>query len=162
MTLPKDSGGKSGGKGKKIAAGVGGVVAVLVALAAVGAANQPSTVDRDAPLLGENSPTAGVNLLVVDLSFARNPLSRGSTQTIFVSTHDDNGAVSGAAVTGRIVYASGSERTFGGATDGTGRFIYTWQIGGNSNPGTFLVDVNVSSNGQNIEKYSSFNVTPAS
>ncbi len=160
MTLPNDSG-KGTGKGKKIAAGVGGAVAVLAALGAIGASNQPSTVGRDAPLLAENNPLSGANLVQVELTFARDPITRGSTQTIIVSARDDDGAVSGATITGRITYAGGTERTFGGATDAAGQFTYSWLIGGNSNPGNFLVVANISHEGQNIEKYTSFTVTEA-
>ncbi len=96
--------------------------------------------------------------LNVTISYARNPISRGSTQTITVQVTDSDGPVSNAIVSVNVVYASGqTTKDFTCTTLADGSCAVSWTIGGNSTPGTFAVKVVV----EGISFYSSFVVTTA-
>jgi hypothetical protein len=69
-------------------------------------------------------------------------ITRGSEQTISVKVSDDNGNnVEGASLSATVTYASGSQKSFSGISDSSGTWQFSWQIGGNSNTGTFRVEV---------------------
>lgn len=100
--------------------------------------------------------------LVVSVSVARNPISRGSVQTIYVTVTDGTNKMSDATTTGRVTYASGYTHDFSGSTDANGQYSHSWQIGGNSNPGTFSVSVTATKAGyQDGHGSTAFTVTTA-
>ncbi|MBI3841455.1 MAG: hypothetical protein HY297_05860 [Thaumarchaeota archaeon] len=94
--------------------------------------------------------------LNVTISYAHNPITRGSAQTITVAVIDSDGPVVGQAVHIHVVYASGSTtKDYDCTTAADGSCSYTWIIGSTSNPGTFLVSVTVGG----MQYGSSFDVT---
>jgi hypothetical protein len=87
--------------------------------------------------------------LSVSIRVEHDPISRGSTQTVFVKVYDNNKGnsskpVSEAHVDGKVIYASHEN-----ITDSKGDMNppHSWQIGGNSDPGTFRVNAHASSKG---------------
>lgn len=97
----------------------------------------------------------GINATI---SYAHNPISRGSTQTITMQAQDSDGPIKNTTVYVHILYASGSTtHDFTCTTMNDGVCSVSWQIGGNSTPGTFMVTVTIE--GQKF--YSSFEVTTA-
>jgi hypothetical protein len=96
--------------------------------------------------------------LNVTITYAQNPISRGSYQTITVQAFDSDGPVSNTNVSIVVDYASGlTTKYFACATSSGGSCSVTWLIGGNSTPGTFGVTVQI----ERQEYYSSFTVTTA-
>jgi hypothetical protein len=93
--------------------------------------------------------------LSVSIRVEHDPISRGSTQTVFVKVYDNNKGnsskpVSEAHVDGKVIYASHEKiEPFSGITDSKGDMNppHSWQIGGNSDPGTFRVNAHASSKG---------------
>ena len=165
MTLPKgydkdgDNRQKGNSKGKKIGIGVGIAIVLLIVVGI--AASSSRNLQSSTSIGSENSSIAkGLN---AKISFDRDPISRGSIQTITVSVYDGDKKLPGAQVSGVVTYSSGStQKNFNDLTNGDGQVSYSWRIGGNSKTGTFGVDVTVSANGQTISKSSSFYVTTAS
>lgn len=100
--------------------------------------------------------------LAIDLT-GQDVISRGSTQSMTVIVTDDSGSVSGASIDVKVVYASGSTtKDFGGMTDSSGEYSFSWTIGGNSSPGTFKVFVDASKSGYSSASESfTFTVTEA-
>jgi hypothetical protein len=99
-----------------------------------------------------HSSSSTLKLLSISIRVAHDPISRGSVQTVFVKVSDGGNStkpVSGADVNGKIRYASGSIlHSFSRTTNGNGEIDpYSWQIGGDSNLGTFYVNVDVSDKG---------------
>ncbi|MDA4127034.1 MAG: hypothetical protein OK452_07505 [Thaumarchaeota archaeon] len=89
-------------------------------------------------------------------AYAQNPISRGSVQTITIQAHDSDGPIQNATVYVHILYASGSTtHDFACVTTNDGSCSVSWQIGGNSTPGTFTVTATIE--GQEFD--SSFEVT---
>lgn len=106
-------------------------------------------------------PTPGV--LEIQMRVAQDPITRGSTQTIYVTVTSNGNPIEGAAISGTITYASGSKNTFTGFTNINGSYSYSWQIGGNSSPGTFKVSVTASKTGYTSgQGYGEFTVRTAS
>ncbi len=96
--------------------------------------------------------------LNVAISYARNPISRGSIQNITVAIADSDGPVFNTAVSVQVDYASGQTTKYFMCTTLTqGSCSVAWRIGGNSTPGTFYVKVLV----EGASFYSSFEVTTA-
>ncbi|MDV3278117.1 MAG: hypothetical protein LYZ69_06595 [Nitrososphaerales archaeon] len=96
--------------------------------------------------------------LNVSISYANNPISRGSTQTIYVGVSDSDGPVSNTQVSIHVLYASGqTTKDFVCVTNPDGSCSASWTIGGNSTPGTFQATVTV----EGIVFHSSFEVTTA-
>ncbi|MDV3293927.1 MAG: hypothetical protein LYZ70_06620 [Nitrososphaerales archaeon] len=92
----------------------------------------------------------------VTISYAHNPITRGSTQTITVAVTDSDGPVVSQSVHVHVTYASGSTtKDFDCVTRTDGTCSSSWVIGSNSNPGTFLISVTV----EGIQFGSSFQVT---
>ena len=87
--------------------------------------------------------------LKVTAKAAKDTITRGSTQTITVTVKDSAGkAVKDATVTVKVTYASKSTiKSVTGKTDKNGAYSFSWQIGGNSNPGTFTVEVKATKTG---------------
>lgn len=95
----------------------------------------------------------GVNVSIV---YAENPITRGSMQTITIQTHDSDGPIQNATVYVHVLYASGyTTHDFACVTANDGSCFVSWQIGGNSTPGTFVVTATIE--GQEFD--SSFEVT---
>jgi hypothetical protein len=151
------------GKGKKIGFAIGVVVAVIVAAGVIGSTYQANNPVNPSPLLKWNpNDSIGGATLAANIAYAKDPITRGSTQTITISVNHGNFKASGALVDGTVTYASGSTiKAFSGTTDENGQFSYSWRIGGSSNPGIFTVNVDVSSNGESLAMPSSFSVIEA-
>ncbi len=94
------------------------------------------------------TPSVTKKKLVVDINVKYPTITRGSTQVITVVVTSDGSKISAADVAASVTYASGkTQKSFDGTTDSSGIFTFSWQIGGNSTPGTFFVDVSVSKEG---------------
>lgn len=100
--------------------------------------------------------------LSVYTKVAKDPITRGSEQTIFVKVMDQSATVSSATIKAVVTYASTkTTKTFTGTTDVSGVWSYTWRIGGNSNPGDFKVDITAIKSGYDFGKASiTFKVLP--
>src|SRR5207247_2357386 len=87
--------------------------------------------------------------MVLTITPAKDPISRGSSQSIIVNVEDENGnPVGDVTLSATVTYASGSTiKPFSGTSDNTGDWSFSWPIGGNSNPGTFKVNVSASKGG---------------
>jgi hypothetical protein len=103
------------------------------------------------------TPTTKVNGgLQASISYAHDPIPRGSAQAITIHAQDSDGAVVGAIVSVEVDYASGStSHTFSCTTSPSGSCSVTWTIGSSSTPGTFQVIVDV----EGAELLSTFTVT---
>lgn len=93
----------------------------------------------------------------VTITYAQDPITRGSIQNITVYIFDSDGPVVNEAVYIHVTYASGETTDYLCLTMSNGACSYAWRIGGNSTPGTFLVRVTV----EGVEFDSSFQVNPA-
>ena len=89
--------------------------------------------------------TTKVNgVLQASISYAQDPIQRGSAQAVTIKAQDSDGAVVGAVVSVEIDYASGStSHTFSCTTSSSGSCSVTWTIGSTSTPGTFQVIVDI-------------------
>jgi hypothetical protein len=105
--------------------------------------------------------------LSLSISFSKDPIVRGSKQTITVKVSDENShqRISGANVQGNVRYASGSTDNggkFSGSTDNNGVISHTWPISGNAIPGKFTANVKASKEGyKSASGSASFTVKPA-
>jgi hypothetical protein len=101
--------------------------------------------------------------LALSISFAKDPITPKSTQTVIVTVTDAStkSPISGVSVSGTITYASGvTTKTFSGTTDGSGKVSNSFEIGPASKTGTFRVSVQASKAGyQATSAKSSFQVT---
>src|SRR5437867_8009169 len=94
--------------------------------------------------------------LQAGISYAQDPIQRGSAQAITIQALDSDGALVGAIVSVVVDYASGStSHTFSCTTSSSGSCSVTWTIGSTSTPGTFQVIVDV----EGAEFLSTFTVT---
>ena len=94
--------------------------------------------------------------LQASISYAQDPIPRGSAQAITIKAQDSDGAVVGAVVSVEVDYASGStSHTFSCTTSSSGSCSITWTIGSTSTPGTFQVIVDIAG----AEFLSNFTVT---
>ena len=93
-----------------------------------------------------NPPLTG-SALQVQVKTAQDIITRGSTQTIYVTVTSNGSTVEGVTISGTVTYASGSTHSFSGFTGIDGTYSYSWQISGNSNPGTFSISVTASKTG---------------
>jgi hypothetical protein len=100
--------------------------------------------------------------LALSISFAKNPIVRGNTQTITVMVSEANtkNPVSGASVSITVTYASGStKKSFSDYTDSSGKASFSFPIGFNSTPGIFTVTIHASKSGyQSTSSKSNFEV----
>jgi large repetitive protein len=100
--------------------------------------------------------------LALSISFAKNPIVRGNTQTITVMVSDAStkSPVSGASVSISLTSASSStKKSFSGTSDNSGKVSFSFAIGGNSKPGIFTVYVQASAAGyKSASKTRSFEV----
>jgi hypothetical protein len=106
--------------------------------------------------------------LSISILVAHDQVACGSTQTVYVTVNEKNNSskpVSGAHVDGKVIYASKvTTKTFSGTTDSKGEMNpqYSWRIGGDSNTGTFRVNVDVSAKGyKSASATTSFEVSAA-
>jgi hypothetical protein len=127
--------------------------------------NQPSqTVTNTTSKASQTSSTTqSGGSLHVELQ-GQSTISRGSIQSMTVTVTDGMNPVSDASVSVLVTYASGeTTKNFYGPTDSNGQFEFSWRIGGNSTPGTFEVNVDVSKDGYSPDhQLFSFVVVPAS
>src|SRR5712691_338190 len=94
--------------------------------------------------------------LQASISYAQDPIPRGSAQAITIRAQDSDGPVVGAVVSVEVDYASGStSHTFSCTTSASGSCSVTWTIGSTSTPGTFQVIVDL----ERAEFLSTFTVT---
>jgi len=91
--------------------------------------------------------TSALPKLSVSVKVAKDPISRGNTQTVSVKVTSGGKGVGGASVSSKVVYTSSLTKSFSGKTDSMGSWSFSWQIGGNSNPGIFKVLVTASKSG---------------
>lgn len=74
------------------------------------------------------SPSPSLKSLSISVRVAHDPISRGSTQTVFVKVSDNGNSskpISGSNVDGKIIYASSSDsNSFQRATDNKGEMIH--------------------------------------
>ena len=99
--------------------------------------------------------------LQLDISVANDPIVRGNKQTITseVSDSKSKDKVSGAAIEGKMTYTTGNTKSFSGVSDSSGKLSSSLEIGPNSNPGTFRVNVEASANGyESTSKSTTFQV----
>lgn len=112
---------------------------------------------------GVASQTSAASQLNVLVSVSQDPISRGSTQSVAIKVTSNGKGVSNTDVSARIVYESSFTKLFTGKTDANGLWKFSWQIGGNSNPGTFNAYVKASKTGYDSgDGSTSFTVTTAS
>ena len=73
--------------------------------------------------------------LRASISYAQDPIQRGSAQAIIIQAQDSDGAVVGAVVSVEVDYASGyTSHTFSCTTSSSGSCSVTWTIGSTSTP----------------------------
>ncbi len=77
--------------------------------------------------------------LKISLAVAEDPITRGTAQTVTVKVTSDGESVSNAFVSAKVVYASGTIKSFNGKTDISGSWSFSWYIGENVKAGTFTV-----------------------
>jgi hypothetical protein len=79
----------------------------------------------------------------------KNPITRGSMQTIYIVATDDNEKpLKDASLSASVRYATGATiKKFSGKTDANGEWSFTWYIGENSKPGVYGVDVKATKTG---------------
>jgi hypothetical protein len=87
--------------------------------------------------------------LTISITIAKNPITRGSIQTITVTVSDaeSNEKIQGAQVNGKVQYVTAHTETFSCITDSSGKCSHSWQISGNAKPGTFTISVQASAAG---------------
>jgi hypothetical protein len=101
-------------------------------------------------LLNGKCPTKTLSL---SISVDKDPIIRGHEQTITVtvSDKDTHQKVSGANVKVTVDYASGFKHTCtDSSTDGSGKAVCKWTIGGNSNTGIFKVTATATKDGYKL------------
>jgi hypothetical protein len=101
-------------------------------------------------LLNGKCPTKSLSL---SISIDKDPIIRGHEQTITVtvSDKDTHQKVSGANVKVTVDYASGFKHTCTDtSTDGSGKAVCKWTIGGNSNTGIFKVTATATKDGYKL------------
>jgi hypothetical protein len=110
-----------------------------------------------------NQSTSTPKALSISIEVEKNPISRGSEQTINIMvTNANSTGVKGATVDTVVQYAGPTTREFTGTTDDSGKHSITWRIGGASTPGTFQVTSTASATGYNEETArTTFEVQPA-
>jgi hypothetical protein len=131
----------------KLALGIGGVAAALIALGLVWTSQQPATSsDVETPSLLDTSQTPVVanSSLAASIEILNPQIIRGSIQTIRVVVTDEDGSITGATVNVVVYYDGEIARSFNGVTDEDGYYTIDWLIGSSSNPGAFNVVAEVS------------------
>jgi uncharacterized lipoprotein YmbA len=80
----------------------------------------------------------------LSLSVINDPIDRGNRQTVMAEVIDlqSRQGIAGVNIKGTVTYASQLPiYEFNGKTDGNGNFSYSWTIGRDVEPGTFIVVV---------------------
>src|SRR5438309_10994255 len=92
-----------------------------------------------------------------------NVVIRGSIQSMTVTITNGTNPISGASVFVTVIYASEqTTKYFDGTSNFSGQYDFSWQIGGDSAPGTFDVEVDATKSGyQSAHKSFTFLVVPA-
>lgn len=75
-----------------------------------------------------------------------NPISRGNRQNITISVSDavSKEVISGATITGKLLYPGGNYvKDFSGTTGSDGQFVYSWIIGKNGDIGKLTIEAKV-------------------
>jgi hypothetical protein len=87
--------------------------------------------------------------LTISITIAKNPITRGNVQTITVTVSDaeSNEKIQGAKVNGKVQYVTAHTETLSCITDSSGKCSHSWQISGNTKPGTFTISVQASESG---------------
>jgi len=111
----------------------------------------------------DSGDTSQLPSLSVVITPAQYSISRGSEQTVFIKVNDENGKpVEDVSLSATVTYASGSQQSFSGSSNSKGDWSFSWQIGGNSNTGTFNVSITATKNGYTGDiGTTSFSVTQA-
>ena len=108
-----------------------------------GASSQPA-------VSGENTKTMSVIFDILN-----NPVSRGSHQNITITVSDaaSNESISGATITGKLLYPGDNYvRDFSGTTDPNGHFVYHWTIGKNGDAGELTIEAQVAASGYETQQ----------
>lgn len=114
-------------------------------------------------LSGTVSNVSASSGLGVSVSIAKDPISRGSVESVAVKVENNGKAIVNSDVSAIVTYQSGFTKSFSGKTDAKGLWVFSWQIGGNSNPGMFSVHVKASKTGfDSGNAGTAFTVTTAS
>lgn len=110
--------------------------------------SSPSRSNRD-----NSDQSSSANDLDVDIDVKEDPLIRGNTQTINVIVADDNThkKIANADADARVFYTTDYDKGQSDQTDSDGVATFNFDIGPNSNPGTFVVTVKVNAAGYNSE-----------
>jgi hypothetical protein len=112
---------------------------------------------------GEMTDSTNSNPGAYNIAIAEDLIQRGSTQSISAELLDSNGQrVANTATQFTVTYAGGLEKTLDTRTDETGFAEISFEIGGNSNTGTFTVDVRSPGNSQHTSDEATFEVVEAS
>jgi hypothetical protein len=98
---------------------------------------------------GDGGGNGQLHDLTISITIAKNPITRGSIQTITatVSDAESNEKIQGAQVNGKVKYVTAHTETFSCITDSSGKCSHSWVISGNAKPGTFTVSVEASAAG---------------
>lgn len=132
------------------------IFTALLLLAGVFATAIPlQTIAQEDEENGNGEEESAPEGFTVAVSPAQESIVRGNVQTLNVETSEP------ADLIGSISYASSFVRAFSGSTDEDGAFSYEWRIGGNSNPGSFNVQVIALSESEHAIATTSFTVTEA-
>jgi hypothetical protein len=97
-----------------------------------------------------NEGSSSSDRLDTKIDVAKDPIVRGNRQSfsVIVSDRNNGDPVQGAQVDASVKYAGPHTEYFGSQTTGSsGSASFSWTIGGNSNPGTFTITVDVSESG---------------
>jgi hypothetical protein len=104
----------------------------------------------------DKTSTQIIGDLVAKISLGSSPISRGSTQSIWVEVANPNGPMSNTTLSIMVLDASGqTSLDFVCATNATGDCWTLWVIGGDSTPGIFQVSLTA----EGTTFHSSFEVT---
>jgi hypothetical protein len=106
----------------------------------------------------ENTKTMSVTFDILN-----NPVSRGSDQNITITVSDaaSNESISGATITGKLLYPGDNYvKDFSGTTDPNGQFVYHWTIGENGDAGELTIEAQVMASGYEPQQArSAFQIT---
>ena len=117
----------------------------------LGATNESGTVVLTPP---PPSPKATPQLasepntrtMSITFDILNNPVSRGSDQNVTITVADaaSNESISGATITGKLLYPGDNYvKDFTGTTDPNGQFAYHWTIGKNGDAGELTIEAQV-------------------
>src|SRR4029078_7636173 len=119
----------------------------------------PSSAASSQPVAsGENNKTMSIIFDILN-----DPVSRGSDQNITMTVSDaaSNESISGATITGKLLYPGDNYvKDFTGTTDPNGQFAYHWTIGKNGDAGELTIEAQVVAPGYDSQQAkSAFQIT---